>query len=210
MRPRAASRRTIAIRMPTVSGAAGSFAVNGVTFTGIAGGNPAVAGSISTTGFGTASTGDANNLADATRSLASDAIASSAAASTVILRGLAPGGRYVLSLFTVGLESGSRLATFSSTLGQVTVNENEYGNNNGVRIDYQYLADASGSVTITLAVPGSSFSLYGLANREEDTAFGVYGPAETYLRRGSQSFPGSAASPCNFHLFPPACCTPWC
>ena len=157
-------------------GAAGSFAVNGVTFTGVAGGNPAVTGRLSTTGFAGVATNDANNLADATRSLANDAIASSAATSTVTLNGLLPGGRYVLSLFTVGLEAGTRLATLSSAMGQITVNENKYGNNNGVRVDYQYLADASGSVTITLAVPGSSFNLYGLTNREYGAAIRLDAP----------------------------------
>jgi VCBS repeat-containing protein len=169
-------------------GAAGSFAVNGVPFTGIAGGNPAVGGRLVTTGFGTAATNDANNLTDATRSLANDAVASSATTSTVTLRGLVPGGRYVLSLFTVGLDSGSRLATLSSALGQVTVNENEYGNNNGVRIDYQYLADASGSVTITLAVPGSSFNLYGLANREHGAAIRIDSPTSLVYDAGPKQF----------------------
>ncbi len=172
-------------------GAAGSFAVNGVTFTGIAGGNPSVTGRLATTGFGTAATGDANNLADATRSLATDAIASSATSPTVTLRGLTPGGRYVLSVFTVGLENGTRLATLSSSLGQVTVNENEYGDNNGVRIDYQYLADASGSVTITLAVPGSSFNIYGLANREHGAAIRLDAPTSLVYDAGPKPFQAS-------------------
>ena len=49
-------------------GAAGSFAVNGVTLTGIAGSNPSVAGKLSTTGFGSVATNDSNNLSDASRS----------------------------------------------------------------------------------------------------------------------------------------------
>ncbi|NBW96214.1 MAG: DUF4347 domain-containing protein [Planctomycetia bacterium] len=172
-------------------GAAGSFAVNGVTFTGIAGGNPAVAGRLATTGFATVATGDGNNLTDATRSLANDAVASSATAPTVTLRGLTPGGRYVLSLYTVGLDSGSRLATLSSALGQITVDENAYGNNNGVRIDYTYLADASGSVTITLAVPGSSFNLYGLANREFGAAIRLDAPPSLTYSAAPKPFQAS-------------------
>ena len=183
-------------------GAAGSFAVGGVTFTGVAGGNPAVTGRLSTTGFAGVATNDANNLADASRSLANDAIASSATTSTITLNGLLPGGRYVLSLFTVGLESGTRLATLSSAMGQITVNENEYGNNNGVRVDYNYLADASGSVTITLAAPGSSFNLYGLANREYGAAIRLdaptsltYDAAPKQFQAGLQGYATASNSP---------------
>jgi VCBS repeat-containing protein len=181
-------------------GAVGSFAVNGLTFTGLAGANPAVTGRLSTTGFGAVVTGDANNLADASRSLAGDAVSTSAASASVTLRGLAPGGRYVLSLYTVGRDATARLATLSSAMGQLTVDQNTLGTDNGVRIDYQYLADAAGSVTITLAVPSAAFSIYGLANREVVPAIGLYAPSTLTYDATPKAFQGyaSAANPLPF------------
>lgn len=178
----------------TSFGAAGSFAVSGLTYTGIAGANPAVTGSLATTGFGGTVTNDANNLADATRSLANDAITTSAVSATVTLRGLVPGGRYVLSLYTVGSGAGERLATLSSAMGQITVDQNALGNDNGLRIDYEYLADASGSVTISLSVPGGSFSLYGLANREYTPVLGISAPANLTYDGSPKTFGAFAAA----------------
>ena len=181
-------------------GAAGSFAVNGLTFTGLSGTNPAVTGRLSTTGFGGVVTNDANSLADASRSLANDAVSTSASSASVTLRGLAPGGRYVLSLYTVGRDTTARLATLSSAMGQLTVDQNALGTDNGVRIDYQYLADASGSVTISLAVPSAAFSLYGLANREVAPAIGLYAPSALTYDAAPKPFQAyaSAANPLPF------------
>ena len=181
-------------------GSSGSFAVNGLTFTGLAGANPAMTGRLSTTGFGGVVTNDANSLADASRSLANDAVSTSAASASVTLRGLAPGGRYVLSLFTVGRDTTARLATLSSAMGQLTVDQNTLGTDNGVRIDYQYLADASGEVTISLAVPSAAFSLYGLANREYAPAIGLYAPSALTYDAAPKPFQAyaSAANPFPF------------
>lgn len=181
-------------------GAAGSFALNGLTFTGLTGANPAVSGRLSTTGFDTVVTGDANNLSDASRGLANDAVSTTATSASVTLRGLTPGGRYVLSLYTVGRDATARLATLSSAMGQLTVDQNTLGTDNGVRIDYQYLADASGSVTITLAVPSAAFSLYGLANREVVPAIGLYAPSTLTYDAAPKPFQayGSAANPLPF------------
>ena len=158
-------------------GASGSFALGGITFTGIAGGNPSVEGKLSTTNFGNFTANDDNNLSDASRSLANDFVYGSSAVQTVTLRGLNPGTRYVLSLFSVGADSVSRDFTLQSAMGQVAVNQNAFGNNNGIRIDYKYLADSSGSATITITPAGGSFNLYGLANREASPSAMLYPPS---------------------------------
>ena len=158
-------------------GASGSFALGGITFTGIAGGNPSVEGKLSTTNFGNFTANDDNNLSDASRSLANDFVYGSSAVQTVTLRGLNPGTRYVLSLFSVGADSASRDFTLQSAMGQVAVNQNAFGNNNGIRIDYKYLADSSGSATITITPAGGSFNLYGLANRESSPSATLYPPS---------------------------------
>jgi alpha-tubulin suppressor-like RCC1 family protein len=171
-------------------GAAGSFTLGGISFTGISGGNPAVVGKFSTSNFASFVTNDANDLSDANRSLANDFVYGSggAAAQTITLSGLTPGGRYVLSLFSVGAADTARNFTFQSTLGQVAVNQNSYGNNQGIRIDYKYLADANGSATITITPTNESFNLYGLANREHVPSIGIYAPASLTYDASAKSF----------------------
>jgi alpha-tubulin suppressor-like RCC1 family protein len=165
-------------------GASGSFSLGGIAFTGIAGGNPSVDGRLSTANFGNFTANDDNNLSDASRSLANDFVQGGSAVQTVTLRGLNPGTRYVLSLFSVGADSARRDFILQGAMGQVAVNQNEFGNNNGIRIDYKYLADSSGSASITITPAGGSFNLYGLANRESSPSATLYPP-------GSLTYDGS-------------------
>jgi alpha-tubulin suppressor-like RCC1 family protein len=174
-------------------GASGSFALGGITFTGIAGGNPSVNGKLSTTNFGNFTTNDDNNLSDASRSLANDFVYGSSAVQTVTLQGLNPGTRYVLSLFSVGADSASRDFTLQSAMGQVAVNQNAFGNNNGIRIDYKYLADSSGSATITITPAAGSFNLYGLANRESSASATLYPPSSLTYDGSPKSFQSGIA-----------------
>ena len=171
-------------------GAAGSFTLGGISFTGISGGNPAVVGKFSTSNFASFVTNDANDLSDANRSLANDFVHGSGgtSAQTITLSGLSPGGRYVLSMFSVGAADTARNFTFQSTLGQVAVNQNSYGNNQGIRIDCKYLADANGSATITITPTNGSFNLYGLANREHVPSIGIYAPASLTYDASAKSF----------------------
>ena len=174
-------------------GASGSFALGGITFTGITGGNPSVDGRLSMTNFGSFTANDDNNLSDASRSLANDFVYGSSAVQTVTLRGLIPGTRYVLSLFSVGADSTSRDFTLQGVMGQVAVNQNEFGNNNGIRIDYKYLADSSGSATITITPAGGSFNLYGLANRESSPSATLYPPSSLTYDGSPKNFQSASA-----------------
>jgi alpha-tubulin suppressor-like RCC1 family protein len=171
-------------------GATGSFTLGGISFTGISGGNPAVFGKFSTSNFASSVTNDANNLSDASRNLANDFVHGSGdtSAQTIKLSGLTPGGRYVVSLFSVGAEDAARDFTFQSTLGQVAVNQNSYGNNQGIRSDYKYLADANGSATITITPSHGSFNLYGFTNREYVPSIGIYAPASLTYDASAKSF----------------------
>ncbi|MFN6052388.1 MAG: MBG domain-containing protein, partial [Planctomycetia bacterium] len=121
-------------------------------------------------------------------------ISTSSSSASLTLSGLVPGGRYVLSMFTVGLENGTRMATLSSAMGQILVNQDEYGNNNGERIDYQYLADAAGSVTINFLNVGSSFHLHGLANREYSPSTLLYAPSNFTYDAAPKSYQASASA----------------
>jgi alpha-tubulin suppressor-like RCC1 family protein len=174
-------------------GASGSFALGGITFTGIAGGNPSVEGKLATTNFGSFTANDDNNLSDASRSLANDFVYGSSAVQTVTLRGLIPGTRYVLSLFSVGADSTSRDFTLQGAMGQVAVNQNEFGNNNGIRIDYKYLADSSGAATITITPASGSFNLYGIANRESSPSATLYPPSSLTYDGSPKNFQSGIA-----------------
>jgi len=147
-------------------GSANSFALAGVPVTGIAGGNPSVAGKLTMSGFDGVFTNDGNSLNDESRPLANDFIYNGFPGS-ITLSGLTPNAPYQLSLFTVGWEGvGERQITFRNGDKQLTIDQNANGNNNGNRIDYSYTADGTGSVTLlTHPMTGNSFHIYGLANR---------------------------------------------
>ncbi len=154
-------------------GSGASFRINDVPFTGIAGGNPAVAGKLTTSGFPAVLPNDpnllndANALDDGSRTMAT-AFLYNGFPGSVTLSGLTPGKSYKLSLFSVGWEEvGNRWATFRSGNEQRSIDQDAFDNNNGVRVDYTYTADATGSLTVlTQPISGNSFHLYGIANRE--------------------------------------------
>jgi hypothetical protein len=147
-------------------GSGASFLLAGVPFTGVAGGNPAVPGKLTTSGFDGVFANDGNSLNDASRPLANDFVYNGFPGN-VTLSGLTPGKSYKLSLFSVGWEGvGNRWATFRSGTEQLSVDQDGFDNNNGIRVDYTYTADATGSLTVlTQPISGNSFHLYGIANR---------------------------------------------
>ncbi len=174
-------------------GSGAGFLLNGVPFTGAGGGNPTVAGKLALSGFDGVFGNDGNNLADGSRALANDFIYNGFPG-TVTLSGLNPGQSYQLSLFSVGWEGpGVRGITFSSAAGEnLSVDQDTYDNNNGIRVDYNYVADGAGTATIqTKPLQGASFHLYGLANR------GVVispTPVVTYHPQGKLAFTGQTVT----------------
>ena len=93
---------------------------------------------------------------------------------TITLQGLVAGRQYLASVYSVGWDDPTfdlRWVTFSTASGddRLTVNQDQFGNNFGIRVSYQYEADASGSVTLRIAPvnPANvSFHVYGFSNRE--------------------------------------------
>ncbi len=173
-------------------GSGASFLLNGVPFTGAGGGNPAVAGKLALGGFDGVFGNDGNNLADGSRALANDFIYNGFPG-TVTLSGLTPGQSYQLSLFSVGWEGpGVRAITFSGGGQNLSVDQDTFDNNNGIRVDYNYVADSAGTATIqTKPLQGASFHLYGLANR------GVVvspTPVVTYQPQGKLAFTGQTVT----------------
>lgn len=146
--------------------------VNGIDFTGVTGGNPAVAGRFAIAGMVNVYTGDTNNVGEAGVELASNFIYGGNPGS-LTLQGLTPGNEYVLTLFTVAWEDANqRWITFRSGSDELSIDQDVYNNDGGLRIEYRYTADATGTLTVTAnpfsadATPNvCSMHLYAFSNR---------------------------------------------
>jgi hypothetical protein len=146
-------------------GSAAGTTINGVAFTGVAGGNPTVAGRFSTTGLGSIFVNDANNVTGGSRTLANDFIYNGFPA-TITIDNLLIGAEYVATIYSIGWENGTRAATFSVGDDRLTVNQDHFGDNNGIRFVYRYVATST-SITLTyLPLQGNSIHTYGFSNQE--------------------------------------------
>lgn len=155
-------------------GSANSAVINGVNFTGVAAPAPVMAGSFSTTGWTTALADTANNLlaaGDGSSVLAANAVygGASQTAQTITLEGLVVGTSYHLTLFGVGWADANvpnRSLTFDNGLGDsLTMNEQQFGADNGVKFEYDYIATGtSQTFTVNPTAIVSTFHLYGFAN----------------------------------------------
>ncbi len=152
-------------------GSGSSPTINGISFTGIGGGNPS-AGNFSTSGFGGVFPGDSNALTgngDGSAAMAADFVYGGNP--TIFnLTGLTPGASYNLTLFSVGWEpnNGARVQTFSGDTGSLVDDQDAFGDNNGCRFDYRYVADAAGNATIRVkpvSSAGATLHCYGFCNR---------------------------------------------
>ena len=88
------------------------------------------------------------------------------------LFGLTPNSSNSMFVYCQGFEDGSRIATFSSSAGNVTdtVDMDEYGEGGGIIIQYDYIASKEG--TFTLSINGTetyAFHVSGFANTETGT-----------------------------------------
>jgi hypothetical protein len=88
---------------------------------------------------------------------------------TVTLTHLTPGATYETSLFAFGFDAAgtARRQTFASGGDSIALDQNFYGQNNGIRIAYTFVADSSGSKVLTITPIGDgTFHLSALANRQ--------------------------------------------
>jgi len=168
-------------------GSSANTTINGVPFTGVGGGNPAVSGKFTTGYLVNVYGGDVNALTynfDGSSTMATDFIYGGPGGNvpadsyqTIALEGLTPGTEYVLTIYSVGWEDpsvGSRWATFSVGNDSLTINQDQFGNDGGIRVSYRYTADASGTVAIKYAplVPANvSIHTYGFSNRKAVSSF---------------------------------------
>jgi hypothetical protein len=162
-------------------GSAASPVINGITFTGVGGTSPAVPGSFATTYLGN-TTGDAfNNVSGNSATMAAAFVyggnVPASGYQSITLQGLTPGEDYVVTVYSVAWEDPSvtnRWVTFSVGSDYLTVNQDQFYDNFGIRISYAYTADASGTATVKFSpfVPANlSCHVYGFANRKAVSSF---------------------------------------
>ncbi len=163
-------------------GSSASPTINGVTFTGVAGSSPAVAGQFSTTYLGSGPVNDdynylTGNSATMGAYFVYGGNVPASAYQSISLEGLTPGTEYVMTVFSVAWEDASvanRWATFSVGDDRLTINQDQFFNNSGIRVSYRYTADASGTMTLKFSplVPANlSYHVYGFANRKAVSSF---------------------------------------
>ena len=157
--------------------------INNIAFTGVAGASPSVPGQFSTTFLGNAFANDANNFdftGTGSETLANDFVyggnVPAGSFQSITLTNLTPGVDYVLTIYSVAFDDpslGLRWATFSVGDDYLTVNQDQFFNNNGIRFSYRYTADSSRTATIRISplTQGTTIHVYGFSNREAESSF---------------------------------------
>jgi hypothetical protein len=159
--------------------------INGITFTGAGGGGgvgPAVAGRFSTTYLTAGPVGDVfNNVSGNSAVMAAAFVYGGNVPAngyqSISLQGLTPGEAYVVTIYSVAWEDpnvANRWVTYSVGNDYLTLNQDQFYDNNGIRISYSYTADPDGTKTIKFSplVPANlSFHVYGFANRKAVSSF---------------------------------------
>lgn len=157
-------------------GSASSPVINGVTFQGVAGGNPSVLDKFTVTGMGNVFNGFGNSVTDpGSNQLASDFIYGGNPGS-ITINGLVSGVQYLATFYGVSFGGGNgRAADFSVNGDRLTADENALPAGNGVKLQYSYTADITGSVTLNVQPynGGNSIHFHGFAN-EDQTVTGLF------------------------------------
>jgi len=158
-------------------GTAASALINGVPFTGVAGVNPAVSNKFSTAHFVNVFNNDANSVTGGSAALAKDFIYSGANVASgdsesITIKGLTPGTEYVATIYSVAFDSPTpaiRWATFNVAGDRLTINQDQFDNNNGIRMSYRYVAGTNGTAVLNIGPINPvnvSIHVYGFSNRE--------------------------------------------
>lgn len=164
-------------------GSAANLTINNINFTGVGGASPNVPGQFSTTYLANQFGNDANNFdftGEGSETLANDFVyggnVPAGSYQSIALSNLTPATEYVLTLYSVAFDGpglDTRWATFSVGNDYLTVNQDQFYNDSGIRISYRYTADASGNATFRIAplIQGTTIHVYGFANREAVSRF---------------------------------------
>jgi len=164
-------------------GSAANLTINNINFTGVAGGAPSVPGQFSTTFLANLFANDANNFdfsGEGSETLANDFVyggnVPAGSFQSILLTNLTPGAEYVVTIYSVGFDSPGldiRWATFSVGDDYLTINQDQFFNNSGIRISCRYTAAANGTASIRISplIQGTTIHVYGFANREAVSRF---------------------------------------
>ena len=141
--------------------------VASVPVVGIPGNAPAVAGRFSVQGFPNTFTADHNALTagnGGSAVMAADFLWGETLA-TVTFEGLTPGQTYRATFLSVGWDEPplARSVTFKHGTNSLSVSQNVYGNNRGLRVDHTFIAAAPTHVVTLTPASVDTFHLYALA-----------------------------------------------
>ncbi len=151
-------------------GRAENILINGISFTGIAGGNPSVNGRFVFAGQPTQlqNAGGANTPAMTGESfnLAKDFIYNGQNP-TLTLQGLTAGAKYRFKLFGFGFGATpyDRVSTFTAGGQSITVDEGLFGQGQGIILNYDFTATGSTEVITWRVVGGGTYHTAGFANQ---------------------------------------------
>lgn len=141
--------------------------VNSVGVGGLTGVAPAVPGRFAIEGFVGAYSGDQNGLTAGTGGsavLGADFIYG-ANPGTITFEGLTPGQSYRATFLSVGFDAAptQRSVAFSNSVNGLIVEQNAYGNNQGIRIDHTFVASETSHRVTLHPMTGPTFHLYAMA-----------------------------------------------
>jgi hypothetical protein len=180
-----ASPYTVAVNL----GGAGAT-VNGVAFQAstLSGTNFSISGGVSTYN------GGSPNITGSSLALGADFIYDGNPR-TVTLMNLTPGKTYETTFFSFGWDASGRTETFASGSDSRVIDQDAYGNGNGIRILYRFVAGSSTRVITITPASGSigTFHLCALANREVSVA-----PTTTTLALTGGATPSVVGMPVTF------------
>jgi hypothetical protein len=176
--------------------------VASVPVVGIPGNAPAVAGRFSVQGFPNTFTADQNALTagkGGSAVMAADFLWGENLA-TVTFEGLAPGQTYRATFLSVGWDEPplARNVTFRNGTNSLSVSQNVYGNNRGLRVDHTFTAAAATHVVTLTPASVDTFHLYALALSVEGrvaTTLADWKQAEFGADAFNPSISGDAADP---------------
>jgi hypothetical protein len=143
--------------------------VNGFSVTGVAGLTVSNA-NFDLAGMTNVFPGDTNNVTGTGSTVMAQNFVYGGNPATVTVKGLTSGRAYIVSFFSVGWQSDGgdvdfRNLTFTSGADSQLVRQSQFGSDNGIPIDYAFIATAA-TRGITIAVANgnnATFHLYGLA-----------------------------------------------